>query len=929
MSETDPDQAEDSRRIAELEAENKRLRARILQLDQLVHTLRFTVDAMPDFVSYVGADLYYRLCNRRYEDIVRGNSDSLVGRHVADVLGRDALKAIQPHIDRVLSGEPVCYQASMDYRFGEGQFVEVDYLPDVNDAGKVSGFAVLVRNVTKQKQAEEALLAQRDLLATLINSVPDVVVLKDGEGRWLLANNAAIGLFGLHPEGYLDRLESDLLDSEQSRFFRDGVDDQDVWQSGALVQTEVCQNRMGGRAGHYNLVKVPLFNDDGSRRYLIVVGRDVTELQQAALAKSEFLANVSHEIRTPMNAILGYSRLARQMGDPDKLRDFLDRIALSSDLLLRLINDVLDYSKIDAGKLVVEKIPFNLRELVEESVWLMAEQADAKGLELILHCAGDVPMHLIGDPLHLRQALINLLSNAIKFTNRGSVGLTVDSLGEDDGRAVLRFRVTDTGIGIPAEKIGELFEPFTQADSSHTRRYGGTGLGLAITRQLVRLMGGELSLDSRPAEGSEFRIRLPLERDPEAGEDDFPLKADMTGRRVLLVEDNDQARAAVKELMERISLRVTAVGSGEEAISAVTGAAQAPFDLLVLDWQMPDVNGDELLGVIRLDGSYAETPVLMMINTRGRETMQQAGGELPVTLLDKPVTLSSLLRSLCMLYGHDCGRSRELERDWPPNGRVLERVSGSSVLLVEDISINQQVMQEYLERCRVSVMVAENGREALEQVRSHTFDLVLMDVQMPEMDGFQATRAIRADGRFDDLPIVALTAHAMEGDREACLAAGMNDFLSKPVEPEALLQVLLRWIESGQPDRDFMEDTAMDDKEDGSGLPEALPGIDLENAMRKLSGDAGILRQLLVRFHQEYEPITDEVLRLLDSGDLTGARELLHKLKGASGVLDATRVYRSAHALGEVLREGRVESAMVSELRGAMDEVMDSLAVLR
>ncbi len=318
-----------------------------------------------------------------------------------------------------------------------------------------------------------------------------------------------------------------------------------------------------------------------------------------------------------------------------------------------------------------------------------------------------------------------------------------------------------------------------------------------------------------------------------------------------------------------------------------------------------------------------------MINTRGRETMQQAGGELPVTLLDKPVTLSSLLRSLCTLYGHDCGRSRELERDWPPNGRVLERVSGSSVLLVEDISINQQVMQEYLERCRVSVMVAENGREALEQVRSHTFDLVLMDVQMPEMDGFQATRAIRADGRFDDLPIVALTAHAMEGDREACLAAGMNDFLSKPVEPEALLQVLLRWIESGQPDRDFVEETAMDDKEDGSGLPEALPGIDLENAMRKLSGDAGILRQLLVRFHQEYEPITDEVLRLLDSGDLTGARELLHKLKGASGVLDATRVYRSAHALCEVLREGRVESAMVSELRGAMDEVMDSLAVLR
>ncbi len=924
--------------LVSLEAEIGRLRARIRDLEARERNLRFTLDAMPDFVSYVGSDLRYRVCNHRYGDIVaagngngngNGNGKDLEGRLVSDVLGEEALRAIQPHVQRALRGEEVCYESWMDYRFGEGQYVEVQYVPHREADGQVEGFAVLVRNVTARKRAEEDLLAQRDLLATLVDSVPDVVCVKDGDGRWLLANNAALDLFALDAAGYEGGNDLELLSGDQLRFFRDGIDDESVWRNGSLVRAEVRYPTAADRPSYFDLIKVPLFDQEGARRYLIVVGRDVTGLQQAARAKSEFLANLSHEIRTPMNAILGYARLAQHTDTAHKLQDYLQRIGSSSDLLLSLINDVLDYSKIEAGKMQVERAGFNLREMVEESAWLMAEQAAGKGLELVLHCAPDVPLQLIGDSLRLRQVLINLLGNAIKFTRRGSVSLRVGCPGRNDGRVVVDFRVIDTGIGIPAHRLEELFDPFTQADSSHTRQFGGTGLGLAISKHLVELMGGELGVLSEPDSGSEFRFALPFERDPAAPEVPPPALPELAGRRVLLVDDNDMARGVIDELLQRLALEVTAVSGADEAMTAIHGTGSNPrYDLLLLDWDMPGVNGETLLRMLRFHGNCTRVPALLMVTTLQRQKLELAHERLLCALLDKPITLASLLQSLAHVFGVAASEEDEESRNWPPQERTLEQIAGARVLLVEDNRINQDVMREYLARCRASVTVAVNGREAVERVRQDEFDLVLMDIQMPEMDGYQATGVIREVG-FDDLPVIALTAHAMEGDKTKCLAAGMNGFLSKPVTPEQLVQMLIRWARQGGTEKGEPETVSAAPPATEAALPAVLPGIDLESALHKMSGSEAILLELLIKYHEEYEYVADQVVRLLDEEKWDQARQLVHKLKGASSVLDAKRVTGVCGELEARLVEGQAGDGLVARFREAVGEVMGSLARLR
>jgi two-component system sensor histidine kinase/response regulator len=559
----------------------------------------------------------------------------------------------------------------------------------------------------------------------------------------------------------------------------------------------------------------------------------------------------------------------------------------------------------------------------------MAEQAAGKGLELVLHCGPDVPLQLIGDSLRLRQVLINLLGNAIKFTRKGSVSLRVGCPGRNDGRVVLDFRVIDTGIGIPAHRLEELFDPFTQADSSHTRRFGGTGLGLAISKHLVELMGGELGVLSEPDSGSEFRFALPFERDPAAPEVPPPALPGLAGKRVLLDDHTDMARGVIGELLQRLDLDVTALSDADEAMTAIHGTGSTPaYDLLLLDWDMPGVNGETLLRMLRFHGNCTRVPALLMVTTPQRQKLELVHERLLCALLDKPITQASLLRSLAQVFGVAAPEDDEEPRNWPPQERTLEQIAGARVLLVEDNRINQDVMREYLARCRASVTVAVNGREAVEWVRQDEFDLVLMDIQMPEMDGYQATGVIREAG-FDDLPVIALTAHAMEDDKGKCLAAGMNDFLSKPVTPEQLVQMLKRWARRGGTEKAGPEASSAAPPAMEAALPAVLPGIDLESALHKMSGSEAILLELLVKYHDEYGSVADQLMHLLDEENWDQARQLVHKLKGASSVLDAKGVTRICGDLEAQLAQGQADSGLVVKFRKAVDEVMGALAQLR
>jgi two-component system, sensor histidine kinase and response regulator len=905
------------------------------QLTDLNEFLQQLIDTMPSPVFFKGSDARFKGCNRAYEQAFDTTSAYLAGKTVLELDYLPEADRLAYHAEdmRVIAGGLTVHH-NIPMEFADGKAHQVLYWVSgfhLSD-GRPGGLVGVIVDITPQIEAQEALHDAIHQQVAIFDSAPLGIV--EVRNRHVLrCNTRWENMLGYEPDALVGKSTRTWFPDDDS-FNLMGEIAYPILARGETYRGEWVMMRrdgshfwcrLSGRAIDPNDASggsVWQFEDISEERAAAEELRLAKEqAEEATRAKSMFLANMSHEIRTPLNIIIGMAHLTLKTRLSAKQHDYLSKMHNASLNLLSIINDILDFSKIEAGRVELEHAPFALDDLVNYLSSGLATQASERNLEILFDVHPGVPRSLIGDQLRLSQILLNLVGNAIKFTEVGEVIVQVELLEHADNNAKLQFSVSDTGIGMSPEQLGKLFQPFTQADCSTTRKYGGTGLGLTISKRLVELMGGNIWVQSVPGEGSTFSFTAWFGVDQRAIAP-WVVPEALNGLHVLIVDDNAAARSVLKSQMALLPFDVEEAVSGEDALDKLHQAMDAqPFDLILMDWSMPGMSGMDTARKIKQDNSLRTIPSIIMVTAFGHDEVRQEARDLGLEgFLIKPVNQSLLLDMLVSIYAGDT--LSEISASSSLTGRQYH-LDGVRILLVEDNEINQQIARELLESTGANVSTANDGVQALETLNAHPtgFDVVLMDLQMPEMDGYTATQQLRQDPRFQSLPIIAMTAHATADDRERCHAAGMNAHVSKPIDPDVLYQTLgtCLSIRLGEPLVTGITPMQLQESIE-------IQGLDTVSALRRVAGNRRLYRQLLQQFVGGYANSAVSIQQALAEGKKMEAARIAHSIKGLAGNIGAERLSVAAADLENMLPENPNPTPAIAQFADALDEVIQNIS---
>jgi two-component system sensor histidine kinase/response regulator len=805
--------------------------------------------------------------------------------------------------------------------------VEYTSMPIKKDE-HVVGAVVTFMDITERKHTEEVLKEKEAQLSTAVSSMVGGIFMIDKDLNFQLTNEQFHELYDFPIElgkkgmPFIDFLrmrakrgeygpgDSEELVAKRLEMYKDAVQAKEI----TIYEDKVPGNRTTEvyRAPTQDGGFVFVINEITERKKAEDELRIAKETAvEATKAKSEFLANMSHEIRTPMNAIIGMAHLALKTDLTAKQYDYLKKMDSSAKSLLGIINDILDFSKIEAGKLDMESVDFQLEDTLDNVSTLVGIKTQEKGLELLFKTDSSVPTALVGDSLRLGQILINLSNNAVKFTDAGEIVVSTELVKKDEDQVTLKFSVQDTGVGMTGEKAAKLFQPFVQADSSTTRKYGGTGLGLTISKRLAEMMGGEIWVESEPGRGSTFSFTANFGLGKEKAKKQYKPTSELHGMKVLVVDDNATSRDILEEMLESFTFEVTLAASAKEGLAELENASESePFELVIMDWKMPGMDGVEASKLIKSHKSLSKIPPIILVTAYGREEVMRQAEEVGLEgFLLKPVSASMLFDTIMQAFGEEVTEASRIAQRHEQQAEALDHIRGANVLLVEDNEINQQVAKEILEGAGLIVTLAADGQEGVNAVKENNYDVVLMDVQMPVMDGYTATREIRKENDFKDLPIIAMTAHAMAGDEDKSLQAGMNGHVTKPIDPKQLFSTLQNWIKPREK-RVQVEQSEVPVEQSETEkpvtpedeLPESLSGFDLADGLKRLQGNKKLYRKLLLSFAADYNTVANEIRQALDAKNFDQAHSLVHNLKGLAGNLSATDLQATAANLENLVK---------------------------